>query len=287
MAFADFQAQQDKAAAAAAKAAAPAPTPTAPAATPATAPAAAPNAAQQPTADPDASDPSRGFDLGPVHLGFTNRGTPGVSWPSGGLGGWFPGSQAAHDFQNRFSNDALGGLADNITSTVGGGDLATLRTQRQQADARLTPLEKTGTDIAAQFYPTNQFLNRIPYAGPMVQGAVQEGAKSYGAGNDWSTIRSDAVKGGAAGLGTQIGANVLTSPGIAAKALGLGFPGLLGTFGLGEHGFLGGYLANKALEPTAEAISKSGGSLWGVARSALQSLLMGGLSSAKQQGREP
>jgi hypothetical protein len=278
MAFADFQAAQDKAAAAAKAAAAP---PAAPALAAPTAPA---PAAQQ-AADPDASDPNRGFDLGPVHLGFTNRGTPGMSWQSGGLGGWFPGSQAAHDATNRFANDALGGLGDNITSAVGGGDLATLRAQRQQADARLTPLEKAGTDIAAQFYPTNQFLNRIPVAGPTVQGATQEAAKSYGAGNDKSTIISDAVKGGVAGLGTQVGANILTSPAVLSKTLGLGFPGLLGTFGLGEHGFLGGYLANKALEPSAEAISKSGGSpIWGGARSALQSLLMGGLSSSKQQG---
>ena len=291
MAYADFQAEQARQAAAAAQTKAAAPVPTAPAApAPAQTPAATSAQAAPPAnsnADPDAPAPG-GFDWGPVHFGVTNRGTPGVSWPSGGLGGWFPGSQTAHDVQNRFSNDALGGMGDNITSAVGGGDLATLRMQRQQADARLTPGEKTATDIAAQFYPTNQFLNRIPVAGPTVQGFVQEGLKSHGAGDDPSTAFSNAVKGGAAGLGSQLTANALTSPGIVAKSLGLGFPGLLGTFGLGEHGFLGGYLANKALEPTAEAISKSSGSpLWGGARSALQSLLMGGLSSAKQQGREP
>jgi hypothetical protein len=289
MAYADFQAaEQARQAAAAAQAKASA-APAAPAAPPpAQTPAATSGQSAPPppaNADPSAPAPG-GYDLGPLHFGFTNRGVPGVSWPSGGLGGWLPGSQTLHDVQNRFSNDALGGLADPITAAAGGPDLAMLRMQRQQADQRLTPGEKTATDIAAQFYPTNQFLNRIPVAGPTVQGFVQEGAKSYGAGDDWSTILSNAEKGGAAGAASQLTANVLTRPGIVSRAVSLGFPGLLGTVGLGEHGFLGGYLANKALEPTAEAISKSTSPLWSGARSALQSILMGGASSMKQQGRD-
>ena len=81
------------------------------------------NAAAAPSTDPDAPAPG-GYDLGPFHFGFTNRGTPGVS---------YPGSQAVHDFQNRATNDMSLNLGDPLTAAVGGPNLATLRAQREAA----------------------------------------------------------------------------------------------------------------------------------------------------------
>jgi hypothetical protein len=243
------------------------------------------NAAAAPPADPDASDPSRGFDVGPVHFGFTNRGTPGVS---------YPGSQAIHDWQNRATNNMSLNLGDPLTAAAGGPDLATLRAQRDAVNQRMGPVAKTTADIVGQANPT-QLLNAVPFAGPALQGATQEGIRSYAAGRDWPTIRADTAMGGAGGAV----AGTFNTPKAIGQALGkateVGVPAAVGYLTGGEsaveHGLIGGVLGSKFFEPAGKAVEGVGERLNELAgpntKAALQNLLMGGASSFIQNNPQP
>jgi hypothetical protein len=299
MAFSDFQAQQDQEAAAAAKAkadaAAAAPAPVAPAPVQAANPPAA--SQQQQTPPPASADPSApapgGYDLGPVHLGYTNRGTPGMSWQGGGLGGWMPSSQTVHNVTDRMFNNVLWGGADPITAAAsnyynpGSPNLVTLRAQRQQMDASMSPAAKAVADTGAQFSPTNQNINRIPVIGPMVQGAVLEGGKSFGAGNDTPTALNDAARGAVTGLGSQVAANTALNPWawgqIAGHTIDKAAPLGIGLMG---HGF-GGLIARDAAKPYADAIrdwgARTAGPGWSEAARAVQNLLFGAAPLVQKQ----
>lgn len=238
-----------------------------------------------PVVDPDASDPSRGFDLGPVHFGFTNRGTPGVS---------YPGSQAVHDWSNRLTNDVTNNLSDPIVSALGGGDLATLRAQREQANQRMGTASKVTADIAGQFNPA-ALANRVPFFGPALQGGTQEAVRSYAAGNSWPTIATDTGMGLASGA---VGGAFNTPKALAqagGKAAEVGIPGALGYLTGGEnaveHGLIGGLLGSRFFEPASKAIEGAGEKLNEFAgpktQQALQNLLMGGASSMIQSNPQP
>ena len=152
-----------------------------------------PPAGNPPPPDPSAPAPG-GYDLGPLHFGVTNRGTPGVSWSGSD---WVPSSQTAHNVWDRLTNNAVYNAADPITSALGGGDLATLRAQREQMNAQMSPAAKATADIGAQLMPQNILLNR--FGGPVAQGAVQQGVGSLNQGNSPETALKDAAIGGATG----------------------------------------------------------------------------------------
>ena len=244
------------------------------------------NAVAAPSTDPDASDPNRGVDVGPVHFGFTNRGTPGVS---------YPGSQAVHDFSNRLTNNVTNNLSDPIVSAFPGQpDLATLRAQRAQADARMGTGAKVGADILGQFNPT-ALLNAVPGAGPVLQGAAQQGIRSAAGGQDGRTIAADTVMGGAGGL---LGGAFNTPKAIGqglGKAAEVGIPGALGYLTGGEnaveHGLIGGLLGSRFFEPASKAVEGYGDKLnefaGPKAQQALQNLIMGGASSMIQNNPQP
>ena len=246
------------------------------------------NAVAAPSTDPDASDPNRGVDVGPVHFGFTNRGTPGVS---------YPGAGAVHDFSNRLTNNVTNNTADPIVSALGGGDLATLRAQRAQTDARMGTGAKVGADILGQFNPA-ALLNAVPggrVVGPALQGGAQEAVRSYAAGNPWSTIGTDTGMGLASGA---VGGSFNTPKAIGqglGKAAEVGIPGALGYLTGGEnameHGLIGGLLGSRFFEPASKAIEGAGERLNEFAgpktKQALQNLLMGGASSMIQSNPTP
>jgi hypothetical protein len=238
------------------------------------------------TVDPDASDPSRGFDVGPVHFGFTNRGTPGMS---------YPGAGAVHDFSNRLTNNVTNNLSDPVVSAFPGQpDLATLRAQREQVNQRMSTPVKAGADILGQFNPA-ALANRVPLFGPAIQGGTQEGVRSYAAGNSWPTILTDAGIGTASGV---VGGALNTPKALAqvgGKLADAAIPGALGYLTGGEsaveHGLIGGFLGSTVYSPVSKAIEKYGDKLGELAgpktQQALQNLLMGGASSVIQSNPTP
>jgi hypothetical protein len=268
-------------------------TPAAPAA-PQTA--AAPKASAPPppqsSADPNAPAPG-GFDLGQFHFGLTNRGTPGVSYPPPGGNfwsvfgpGWGPGSQGEHNIVDRFTNNVLKNAADPITSAVGGGDLVTLRAQRQKMDAQMPPAQKAIADIGAQFTPPDMLLNR--FGGPIVQGVVDRGLSSFNQGNDWSTIGADARTGAETGVAAKILGGVKPSSvapivryGIEKAPAGIGYK-VGGDFGTG-------WMADKFSENFVKPFAEKAGNVissipdpppW--LKQAIQQVIIGGQPAAAQ-----
>jgi hypothetical protein len=233
--------------------------------------------------DPNASDPNRGFDVGPFHLGFTNRGTPGVSWPGNS---WLPSSQTTHDVQDRLTNNSLFNAADPITAAAGGGDLATLRAQRQKMDDQMSTAGKATADIGAQLMPQNILLNR--FGGPVVQGAVDRGVSSFNQGNDWSTIGADTRTGGETGIAAKVlGGMNPSSLGPIARYGVEKIPALVGLKMGGDMG--SGWLADKLSEnfvkPAAEKVGAAFGSIpdppqW--LKQAVQQVIVGGQPAASQ-----
>ena len=265
-------------------------TPAATNSTAATAPAANTPPATPPATTP--AKPSSGFDVGQFHFGLNDKGTLGVSYPAPGGSffswtgpGWGVGSQTAHDVQDRLTNNALYNAADPITSAVGGGDLATLRAQRQAMDARMPVAAKATADIGAQFMPQNILLNR--FGGPILQGGVQRGLESVNQGNDLSTIGAD----------TRTGLET----GVAAKVLGGLNPSSLGPlvryaiekapavagFKFGDVG--GGWMADKLSENFVKPAAEKAGNFFGSIpdpppwlRQAIQQGIIGGQPAAAQ-----
>lgn len=228
-----------------------------------------------PPVDPSASDPSRGFDVGPVHFGFTNRGTPGVSYPPPGGSffslfgpGWGPGSQREHNVIDRTTNNIALNTADPITSAVGGGDLAALRLQRARMNQQMPTQDKAVADALGQFNPS-LFLRSIPAVGPIAQGAVQEGVKGYAQGESTPRILRDAAIGAASGgvggavstpaaLGTTLGTGITSGlPAAAGWLYGGKVDDVLGGLG-GPAGGAGAAITGKyLLDPWNEAIKKA------------------------------
>jgi hypothetical protein len=219
-----------------------------------------------------------------------------MSWQGGGMGGWMPSSQTVHNVTDRLFNNVLWGTADPITAAAsnyynpGSPDLATLRAQRQQMNAQMSPGEKAVADIGAQFSPTNQNINRIPVIGPTAQGALQHGVQSYNEGNDVPTALNDAARGAVSALGSQVAANTMLNPNVWGQIAGHTIDKVapLG-IGLMGHG-LGGLIARDAAKPYADAIrdwgARTAGPGWSAAASALQNLLYGGASTYQQQQRD-
>ena len=258
----------------------PAPT-AAPAAPAAPVPPPASTANATPPVDPSAPAPG-GYDLGPLHFGYTNRGVPGVSWSGSS---WFPSSQTVHNVQNRLTNDAVFNAADPITAAVGGGDLATLRAQRQQMDASMSPAAKATADIGAQFMPQNILLNR--FAGPIAQGAVDRGLSSLNQGNDWSQVGADTRTGAETGAVAKILGGL--NPSSAAPLVRWGLektPSAIG-WKLGDFG--GGWMADKLTENFVKPAAEKAGdwvsripSLPSWARQPIQQAIIGGQPAASQ-----
>jgi hypothetical protein len=250
----------------------------------ATKPASAPAANTPPATTP--AKPSSGFDVGQFHFGLNDQGTPGVSYPAPGGSffsltgpGWGVGSQTAHDVQDRLTNNALYNAADPITSAVGGGDLATLRAQRQAMDARMPVAAKATADIGAQFMPQNILLNR--FGGPALQGAVQQGAGSFNQGNDLATAGKDAVIGAGTGKVAQLAGGAL-NPQNVGWAAGKAIENIPAAVGLKFGGFGGGWAADKfskgIVEPAARRAEEFVGNYmpdWPAARNFVQNAVVG------------
>jgi hypothetical protein len=249
-----------------------------------------------PAADPSASDPNRGFDVGPVHFGFTNRGTPGVSWA--GIPGWLPSSQRIHNVIDRTTNNIALNTADPITSAVGGGDLPALRLQRARMNQQMPTQDKAVADALGQFNPTLP-LRSIPAVGPIVQGVAQEGVKGYAQGEQWPQIARDAVVGAAGGagsgavgtpqaLGTTLGAGVTSGfPALAGWLYGGKVDDVLGGLG-GPAGGAGAAMTGKyLLDPWNEAIKKAvSGSVPGWATGLGSQVPLAGASYWNQEQRD-
>lgn len=253
-------------------------------------PASAPAANTPPATTP--AKPSSGFDMGQFHFGLNDQGTPGVSYPAPGGSffsltgpGWGVGSQTAHDVQDRLTNNALYNAADPITSAVGGGDLATLRAQRQKMDAQMSVPEKATADIGAQFMPQNILLNR--FGGPILQGGVDRGLSSYNQGNDWSTIGADTRTGLETGVAAKVLGGVKPSSlgplvkwGIEKAPAGIGFK-------FGDIG--GGWMADKFSENFVKPMAEKAGNFFSSIpdpppwlRQAIQQGIIGGQPAASQ-----
>lgn len=261
--------------------------------------------APPPAVDPSASDPNRGFDVGPLHFGFTNRGTPGVSYaPPGGSffslfgPGWGPGSQREHNIVDRTTNNIALNTADPITSAVGGGDLPALRLQRARMNQQMPTQDKAVADALGQFNPTLP-LRSIPAVGPIAQGAVQEGVKGYAQGEQWPQIARDAAVGAAGGagsgavgtpqaLGTTLGAGVTSGlPAVAGWLYGGKVDDVLGGLG-GPAGGAGAAITGKYLfDPWNEAIKKAvSGSVPGWATGLGSQVPLAGASYWNQEQRD-
>jgi hypothetical protein len=197
---------------------------------------------------------------------------------------WFPSSQTVHDTQDRLTNNSLYNSADPITSALGGGDLATLRAQREQMNARMPTAAKATADIGAQFMPQNILLNR--FGGPAAQGAVQQGLGSFNAGNDLATAGKDAVIGAGTGKVAQLASGALNpqNVGWAAGKLVENAPAAIG---LKFGGFGGGWAADKfskgIVEPAARRAEEFVGNYmpdWPYGRELLQNAVIGGGQTA-------
>jgi hypothetical protein len=233
-----------------------------------------------PPVDPDAPAPG-GFDLGPLHFGFTNRGTPGVS---------YPGSQAVHDFQNRATNAMSLNLGDPLSSAVGGQDLATLRAQREAVNQRMGTGAKIGADIVGQLNPTQLVNAYAPGVGPALQGATQEGVRGYAAGEPWPSIASDAAKGGAAGLISQGVSSPRALAQLGGSAVETGVPAAAGYLWGGdiEHTLAGGLIGSQVLRPVGDTIREWGkdATFSDATKQAIQNLILGGGATLTQAGRD-
>ena len=205
-----------------------------------------------------------------------------------------PARRRSHDFTNRLMNNITNNTADPIVSALGGGDLATLRAQREQTNQRMGTGAKVGADILGQFNPA-VLANRVPLFGPAIQGGAQEGLRSYAAGNSWPTIATDA----GLGIGSGVIGGALNTPKALAQAgsklADAAVPAALGYLTGGEraveHGLIGGFLGSTVYSPVSKAIEKYGDKLGELAgpktQQALQNLLMGGASSAIQSNPPP
>jgi hypothetical protein len=218
-------------------------------------------------------------------------------------------TQASQDWFSRYGNDVLWGGMDPLTAASGGGDLATLRTQREAMDARMSPLAKTSADIIAQYTaPQNILLNRIPYFGGALQGGGQAFGQALGAGKDLSTATKEGVAGAGAGLISQGAAAMVPAiPKVAAPlaaetlerapqtALGMILGHAIGPEGYGHvaegAGALAGLLDKSAtlsaapyLKTAADWVRKTGEADWSAAKPAIRSLLLGLTNTGLQEG---
>jgi hypothetical protein len=197
---------------------------------------------------------------------------------------WFPSSQTVHDVQDRLTNNSLYGAADPITAAVGGGDLPTLRAQREQMNAQMPVAAKATADIGAQFMPQNILLNR--FGGPALQGAVQQGLQSFDQGNDLATAGKDAVIGGALGKVAQVGSGVF-DPKSLGWAFGKAIENAPAAAGLKFGGFGGGWAADRfskgVVEPAARRVEDFVGNYMPdlpFARTLVQNAIIGGGQTA-------
>jgi hypothetical protein len=189
--------------------------------------------------------------------------------------GWDPLPQSADDWTTRFANDVLLHASP------------TLRAQSAQADPRMSMAAKVTADTAGQLNPT-QLLNRVPVVGPALQGAVQEGVRSYMDGRQGWDLASDTGKGALAGL-LSMG---ITSPEVIKHAATVGVPAAAGYLWGGDLSHLvgGGMAGRMFLDPMAEALKARIGqinlpSLPPSAAQAVQNLIMGPASTLIQDGR--
>jgi hypothetical protein len=275
----------------------PAPAPAAAVPAPAPAPAPAPTSAAAAGAPPISANPPQ-----PASQSWFRKDPQTGEW-----GVSFPGAQTAHNIIDRFTNNVLLGAADPITAkvqdlsnpnvplgqalnpTVSGTGLPALRAQREQMNQQMGPGARLGADVAAQFSPTGQVLNRVPYLGPALQGAGQAGITAYNEGKDWPTIGQDTALGLLTGVGSQA-ASQAVRPSVVRNVAGYGLetaPGaVLGThLGGLEHGLIGAALGPMTpLHKVGEAIRGLWPDAdWTSARKAFQNLLMGTGSSAIEQ----
>ena len=204
-----------------------------------------------------------------------------MSWSGGG---WVPSSQTVHDTQDRLTNNALYNAADPITSALGGGDLATLRAQREKMNAQMPLAAKATADIGAQFMPQNILLNR--FGGPAAQGAVQQGLGSFNQGNDLATAGKDAVIGGGIGKVAQLAGGAL-NPQNVGWAAGKAIENIPAAVGLKFGGFGGGWAADKFskgfVEPAARRAEEFVGNYmpdWPAARTLVRNAVVGGGQTA-------
>jgi hypothetical protein len=211
-------------------------------------------------------------------------GAPGFSWSGSG---WLPSSQTVHNVINRAENKMLGGWADQITAGWPGStaNLANLRAQRAAEEAQMSPTAKATADIAAQFAPQNILMNRLPYAGPAVQGGVNALSNSVAQGNDAGQVAKDTAFGTATG-----GASMLVDPRVVKAAFKYGpVAGAVGGVGhaIMPHGELAAlaspFVGNARLDQLTDWMGDKAASLVSNpdVRTALQNLIIGGGQTAR------
>jgi hypothetical protein len=197
------------------------------------------------------------------------------------------------------------GLGDTITGGIMGagkaavtGDSSAISDEiaRQRADTaaareRIGPVGQAATDVASQFMPAQRLLGSVPYAGQILQGGVQGATNAYGEGKSWSDIKNDALTGGASGA-----ASMLLDPAVVRSLVKYGPPAAV--VGSAGHAFLpefhGGwagaalspFVGNERLDKVTDWAADKAASLVSnpAARQALQNLIIGGASSARDTG---
>jgi hypothetical protein len=221
----------------------------------------------------------------------------------GGWLHWLATKGLGQDYQRSIEKGMTLGLGDAITGGIMGtgkaavtGDTSAISDEiaRQRADTaaareRIGPVGQAATDVVSQFMPAQRLLGSAPYVGSILQGGVQDATNAYGEGKSWSDIMNAGLTGGATGAA----ASTLTNPTVLHSLLKYGPPAAV--VGGAGHAFLpefhGGwagavlspFVGNERLDKVTDWAADKAASLVSnpAARQALQNLIIGGSSSAR------
>jgi hypothetical protein len=240
-----------------------------------------------PTATDGVTIPTTFGDMSPGHWGVNLR-TGDVN---------FPGSQQVADWQTvANSNIPIGPAAQRASSDLFGTqppDFVKLRADADAARRRLGPAASATADLAGNLLSPTNLATAIPVVGPGIAGGSQAALQSYGAGDPYSTVGSNMLKGGVMGE-TTLGLSKLANPKVLAEAgaslVDKVAPAAAGYLTGGSHAALAALAGLGAgpqlLQKPANWIRSLApeGVEWPRFQAGLQQLLYGGGSLARQSG---
>jgi len=213
-----------------------------------------------------------------------------------------PSSQQIGDFRTIYSSDTP--YREAFKRATGQPvDFVGLKAQADAARARLGPAGSAAADFVGNTINPVNALSMIPFAGPSLAGAAQNGLQSYGHGESGADVALNT----GLGLGLGTASKLAVTPSFLRQAGGeavqrgpTALAGYLfgGPFGHGWEGATGGALlggldtglaraGNYVRSIGTGAEGWAANSAWPAARNAMQQLLYGNAMTAGQGNAQP